>query len=441
LPAARDAAGGVRVSVRQQADRLAAHHRVTVATLGRVLPPIGRYGPKQVLDRAQAAHRAAHPAPEAGMDGQAEPAPGAPATAPAQPATAPAQPATAPARLRVLAYRYLHLPVVWALAEPLQVLAIALWVLLRHGRGVDLVHAHRGYPAGIAVLAARLIGVPAVVTVYGSEIHQQAFGSHPLRRWWIRRVVRRASRVVAVAGSLVRALERLGVPASRRRYVPSGVDLERFTPPADRPALRRALGIEPDARVLLAINLFVPIKGHAILVEAFDALRHRVPGCRLVLTSDGPLRPAIERQVAERGLDDRVRLTGFLDHDDLPRWIAAADLLVLPSLDEGMPLSILEGFACGRPLVASRVGGIPELVTDERFGILVPPGDATALAAALESALARHWDVTTLCARAQEFAWPAVIERLEDVYAELCGAPAQPTPTTQAAPSTPTPAR
>ncbi len=99
--------------------------------------------------------------------------------------------------------------------------------------------------------------------------------------------------------------------------------------------------------------------------------------------------------------------------------MSAADALVLPSLNEGMPLTVLEGFAAGKPVVGSRVGGVPEVVPDERYGLLVPPGDPDALTAALAAAMDRSWDAAALRAWAQLFAWPAVVEQIRAVYAEL----------------------
>jgi glycosyltransferase involved in cell wall biosynthesis len=165
--------------------------------------------------------------------------------------------------------------------------------------------------------------------------------------------------------------------------------------------------------------MFWPVKGHAVLIEAFRRLSERRPECYLVMTADGPLRPDIAAQAARAGLSDRVRFTGLLDHEAIPLWVAAADALVLPSLNEGMPLSVLEGFASGKPVVGTRVGGIPELVTDERFGILVEPSDPGAFATAMEETMDRTWDTALLRSRAVEFGWPRVIDKLVGVYQEI----------------------
>jgi glycosyltransferase involved in cell wall biosynthesis len=126
----------------------------------------------------------------------------------------------------------------------------------------------------------------------------------------------------------------------------------------------------------------------------------------------------VEAAVRAGGLAERTRFTGTVPYEAVPAWLDAADLMVLPSFNEGMPLSVLEALASGRPVVASRVGGTPELVSDPRYGLLVPPGDAPALATALEEALARPWDPDALRARAVEFGWPQIVARVRAVYAE-----------------------
>jgi glycosyltransferase involved in cell wall biosynthesis len=321
----------------------------------------------------------------------------------------------------VLRPPYLHLPLVWGLTGPLQLFALGLWAALFRAGRVDLVHGHRAHPMGaVAVVLGAVLRRPAVVSVYGSEVHTDAVRGPWLVRFWIRRALRRAARVVGVSRVLLERAVALGAAAERVRFVPSGVDSARFFP-QDAAALRPALGWPPGRRVLLCTSQFLPVKGHAVLLEAFRRLCARREDVLLVLTGEGPERPGVEAAVHEHGLTDRVLFPGLLDYEEVPRYMAAADALVLPSHNEGMPLCVIEAFACGRPAVATAVGGTPELVTDPRYGLLVPPGDATALADALGEALDRKWDAAALRSRAEEFAWPRIVEQLREVYREVAG--------------------
>lgn len=386
FPGHAEAFGGVRVSVRYQAEELAKTVRLTVLAPRRILLPLARYEGERARRKAEAASR-----------GQED----------------------ARSGIRVLRPPYFHVPVLWPVTEPLQLLVVGLATILARAGSARLFHGHRAYPMGmLAVLLGRLLRRKVVVTAYGSDVHQDAVrGSWMLRRL-TRFAFKGADRVVAVSHSLLSLLGSIGVPEERRRYVPSGVDLERFLP-LDGRTLRPALDLPADAFVFLCSSEFLPVKGHAVLVEAFALLVRRHRHVLLVLTGGGPLEGEIETLVRARGAAAGVRFAGIVSYDNVPRWVAASDALVLPSLNEGMPLTILEAFACGKPVVASRVGGVPELVRDGDDGILVPPGDPEALAAGLERALNRSWNPGALRERSLAFAWPRVADRLQKVYREI----------------------
>ena len=382
--------GGVEVSLWRQAEGLAAQAWVTVLSPRRIYPPLRRY---RVAGRPPACRE------DVTASGQSLP-------------------------FQIFRPPVVHVPILWPLAEPVQILAAAAWLRFRHRREFDLVHGHRAIPMGLsAVLFGRLFRRPSVVTVYGTEVNVEATAGG----WLLRRGVRaalNAERVIAVSRALTERLFALGVESARVRLVPSGVDLDLFTPndstPNERMAARRALGLPADRFIFLCLSDFYPIKGHAVLIDAMGKLARRRPAAVfLAMTGDAAERPRIERRARELGLDGDVRFAGLLAYPELPSWVNAADALVLPSLNEGMPLTVLEGFACGKPLVGSRVGGVPEVVTDERYGILVPPGDPQALADALEAAMERRWDSELIRERTRTFAWPAIVERILDVYREL----------------------
>jgi glycosyltransferase involved in cell wall biosynthesis len=175
--------------------------------------------------------------------------------------------------------------------------------------------------------------------------------------------------------------EGIGRP-EQHRVIPSGIDLAPFAGErADRDEIRRGLGAGPGSFLVASVGRLVPIKGHPHLVEAFAEVSRRRPGSRLMLVGDGPLRAALDGRIRELGLEGGVLLTGH--RDDVARLLRAADLFVLPSLNEGLGMVLVEAMASGLATVASRVGGIPEVVLDRDTGLLVPPGDPGALADAI----------------------------------------------------------
>jgi len=378
--------GGVRVAVYHEAVDLARRGRVTVLAPRIVLPPLHRYEEARGFARANAARQTA---------------------------------AADPAGVRVLRPPYLHVPFLWPITEPLQLLLLGLWAILVHGKDVSVLHGHRIYPMGLAaVLTGLVTGKKSVVTGHGTGLHTVARTGPFHVRFWTRFTLRNTTRLIVVSRDLSRIAGSLGVSDTRRRYIPNGVDVELFRP-ADSAALRQRLGLPATAAVYMCVGYFLPVKGHQVLVKAFARLMATRPDAVLVLAGDGPLLDEVKHQVHEAGLSERVRFLGAVDHLTTAPWLEASDVLVLPSFNEGTPLVTLEALACGKPVVATAVGGTTEVVSDERYGLLVPAGDEQALARAMDEAPRRSWDVATLRARAAEYSWPRIVDQICDLYAEI----------------------
>lgn len=280
----------------------------------------------------------------------------------------------------------------------------------------DCLLASWGYPDAVAVAAlASLSGTPFVAKVHGSDVN--VFAEAPGRRGQIRWALQRACHVVAVSRALAERLVRLGVPAERQSVIYNGVDPQRFHP-LPRETARQQLGHAPDERVLLFVGNVQASKGCGELLEAFCRLSTREPRARLVFAGTGPQVPALQAMAAERGCADKVRFAGRLPHEAVIRWMGAADLLCLPSHAEGVPNVVLEAMACGRPVVATDVGGIPE-VLPAFAGLMVPPRDVDALEAALARALAATWDEARIVAHARTFDWDRNVTALEALLRDV----------------------
>jgi glycosyltransferase involved in cell wall biosynthesis len=266
-----------------------------------------------------------------------------------------------------------------------------------------------GFPDAVATAAlGRITSTPVLMKVHGTDVND--YLHTPGKRWQILAAARHCRAVMSVSGALRDQLVDAGVEPSRVEVVYNGVDAAAFHP-MDRVAARARLGVVGDGQMLLFVGNLKFTKGCLELLEAFVDIAATHDRLSLVFVGDGEARAPMLRRVAECGLAAQVRFLGKIEHATLPDWFAAADLLCLPSYNEGVPNVVLEAMACGVPVVATRVGGIPE-VLPEFAGVLVAPRDATCLAFALRSALARKWDAQRIAAHARQFSWEANINRV-----------------------------
>ena len=277
-----------------------------------------------------------------------------------------------------------------------------------------------GYPDAVAAtLAARLAGTPALMKVHGSDVND--YLDDPAKRWQILAAARRCHVVMTASAALRERLVAAGLAPAQVEVNYNGVDARMFHP-ADRHEARAALGLPAAGRWLLYVGNLKLAKGCVDLVDAFVALAPEFPDLRLALVGGGAAQAAILARIEVAGLQARVRLVGKAPHAVLPTWMAAADLLCLPSHNEGVPNVVLEAMACGLPVVATTVGGIPEVVP-AAAGLLVAPHDPAALQAALRLALATPWDTARIAAHGQAYSWDANVQRLLDRLTEAAAAP------------------
>jgi glycosyltransferase involved in cell wall biosynthesis len=294
----------------------------------------------------------------------------------------------------------------------------ALARLLRRERPA-VFHAHMSSPVACkwALAAAVLARVPAVLgTVQVGEYEPPNRSAY----WQLRALARGVDRYLAVSRAIATELvERLGWPAGGIEVVYNAVAAERFAM-ASPPGLRKELGGDGRPPLVLTPARLDPQKGHLTLFEAIA----EVPDAVFVLAGEGPERGPLEALAARLGISDRVRFLGR--REDVPELLATCDVFALPSLYEGSSLAVLEAMAAGIPIVSSAIGGTDELIEDGRSGLLVPPGDAEALAGALRRLLAEPELGAAMAARARErveggLRREQMAARVSGVYRELLG--------------------
>ncbi len=305
---------------------------------------------------------------------------------------------------------------------PLYAASIARAVM-RYRDRVDVVLGSWAYPDGFAaVLAAHALRVPCVVKLHGSDINQIAKlpGPRTLLSW----ALPRAARVVAVSRALADEAVAIGVPREKIEIVMNGVDASLFHP-RDRASARVELGLDEKPLAVYVGNLKAD-KGVLDLVAAWARLG--MPEARLAIIGGGPAHD--ELAAASAPLGDRVRLVGPRPLAEIPLWMAAADVITLPSHAEGTPNVVLEALASGRRVVATKVGGIPDLITRGELGALVPPRDPDALARALALALRTPYIPATVASLGSRGGWDASAQALHQVLLGAASASQAGTPWT-----------
>lgn len=291
----------------------------------------------------------------------------------------------------------------------------------------DLVHAHWVLPNGaVAALVAQQCKLPLVVSLHGSDVFL-AERTAPTA-WTAAWAARRADGITACSGDLAERLTKLGGPGERMRVIPYGIDPEVFYPdPEAGAAVRAQLGIAEDRPVLMWVSRMVHKKGLTVLLDALPEVLRRHPRALLVLGGYGDLREALEQQARRLGIAPNVLFPGPVDRAKINSYWNAGDIVVVPAVHDyggnvdGLPNIILESMSAGRPIVASHIAGIPQVITSGEHGLLVPEGNAAELAAALIALL----DDPALGARLgqaarrrveRELRWRHIAARFEEVY-------------------------
>jgi glycosyltransferase involved in cell wall biosynthesis len=303
--------------------------------------------------------------------------------------------------------------------------------------GATIMHGHWLVPSG-AVIAAAAGPLPVVISLHGSDVYVAE--RQAVVRPVARRALARMDALTACSDDLRDRTIALGADPARCETIPYGVDTKRFAPdPATRARVRQAAGLPADAEVVFTAGRFVSKKGFEYLIDATAEVARSRPALRLVLAGGGDLEAALRARVRDRGIVDRVSFPGVLDQGEVAAYLAAADVAAVPSVHDGrgnvdgLPNTVMESLASGTALVASRVAGIPSVVTDGDTGVLVPEKDTLALAAALARVLGdtpfrRALGDRARAAAVSRHSWAGVAERFEGAYARAASHRAALTP-------------
>ncbi|MDA8094321.1 MAG: glycosyltransferase [Betaproteobacteria bacterium] len=286
---------------------------------------------------------------------------------------------------------------------------------------IEIVNTHSSLDSWLGAFAARLARVPVLVRTRHLNL--------PLKRGPVHFAHYLPDGVITCGDAMKRRLvEENGFPAQHVTSIPTGIDFSAFRPVRPREAVRGELGLAPSDFVILMAAVLRRVKRHALALEAFADLAHSLPNARLVLAGNGPLRQETERCAEALGIAQRVH---FLGHrDDVADLMQAADVCLLTSRSEGVPQALTQAMGLGVPVVATAVGGVPELIMHERTGLLVPPENAPAIAAALKRTAENPAWSNAMAEQGQskvlsEFSLEAMLAKTDSLFRTLLAAKAR----------------
>ena len=286
------------------------------------------------------------------------------------------------------------------------------------GLQFDIIHAHQVYPDGYAAcLFKNVTKKPVVVTIHG-ELSNPELSSYLVKRK-VKYALTHADKIIIIGKYQKKLCRNFGLRNTNKLVnIPNGFDKDMFFQ-GDVIQARRELSIPEDAKVLTYVGHLYPPKGLSYLINAMKLVINEEKEILLYIVGDGPMKNELVNLTFDLGLSRNIVFVGQKERRDIRKWMNASDLFVLPSIKEGFPTVIPEALACGKPVVSTNIFGIPDIINNEKTGILVPPGNSEELATAIIKALNTKWDSKEILRRVQDYSWQSISKRLLECYEQV----------------------
>ncbi len=284
----------------------------------------------------------------------------------------------------------------------------------------DIIHCHFTYSSGY--VGERLkaeFQVPLIVTAHGFDIYDLPFRN----TFWQEKVaatLNAADRVITVSANNVKCIRKLGVETPVD-LIPNGYQKKLFYP-LEKVKSRQTLQLPEGGKIIVSVGNLITVKGHTYLIEAMSGLVKRQKDLLCYIIGGGGCRKQLELQIHKLGLEGKVVLMGTLNHKEINLWLSAADMFVLPSLNEGNPTVLFESLACGCPFIGARVGGVSEIVDDDKLGYLFEPGNVKDMGVIIGKALTKKWDKSYIIEKSQPYSWECISAEIVESYNAAFGA-------------------
>jgi len=287
----------------------------------------------------------------------------------------------------------------------------------RNHLNFDIIHAHYTWPCGaVASELKRILKIPLVITEHTSiSLNKAIREKDPI---WIK-AWQDSDEIIRVTSHDISNFEQVGINLLKIHYIPNGYNSKTFHP-LDKISCRQKLGLPLDKKILLNVALlYSEVKGHKYFIESIAKIIKFRKDILAVIVGSGKLESTIKKQIENLGIQEYVLLVGGKPHHEIPLWMNACDLFVLPSLNEGNPTVLFECLGCGKPFVGTKVGGVPNVIISEEYGLLVEPCNPKDLSEKILKALNKDWDQEIILAYAEQYSWENVAKKIIDIYKQI----------------------
>lgn len=287
---------------------------------------------------------------------------------------------------------------------------------IKKPRNIGLINAHFIWPSGyLGVKIKEYTNIPIIITAHGYDVYDLPFRN----MYWYKLaqyVIYMADHIVTVSNKNKEMLiSRLGANPNKITVIPNGYDPNKFRP-LNKTYVRTLLGLPHNKKILLNVANLVPVKGHIYLLYAFRELLKEYKDVILIIVGGGPLFDTLKKYCKILGIANNVIFTLQRPHKEIPLWMNAADLFVLPSINEGSPTVIFEALGVGLPIIATNVGGIPEIISSEEIGYLCKPKDVTCLSQKIIEGLKKQWNRSYIIEYSKQFTWDNIAKKYLEIF-------------------------
>lgn len=281
----------------------------------------------------------------------------------------------------------------------------------------DLIHSHFLWSAGyVGAKLKEKYNVPFVVTAHGYDIYDLPFRDDDWKKK-IEYVLNAADYIITVSESNLKCIGQLDIKVPIK-VIPNGFNKKLFYP-RDSINCRDVLNLPQDKKIILTAGSLIEIKGHKYLVDAIgEVIKHRKDVICIII-GDGELENKLQKQIRKAGLQNYIMLTGGKPHNEIPIWMNACNVFVLPSLKESFGVVQIEAMACGKPIVSTKNGGSEEIISNECLGYLIEPENSNELALGLLAAINKEWNVEKIVEHTKRYDWDIIVNDIIDIYKKI----------------------